>query len=130
MRRRKPCDSPEEMANREKHRQRNESRKEYFKEYYKKNKKNYDKHGRNRRVKAREWLLEYKSSLECELCPENHPACLQFHHKDKTQKEFVISRAVCAGWSKETILTEIAKCSVLCGNCHAKLHFENNSRGK
>jgi hypothetical protein len=70
------------------------------------------------------WLWEYKSKLSCEACGFSHPAALDFHHRDPTQKEFDISTLPRRGFSKERALLEIAKCSVLCANCHRILHSE------
>ena len=80
------------------------------------------------RVKAvakrvREWFLSYKETLACIRCGEDHPACLDFHHRDPNQKEIEVSRGPGLGWSKERILNEIAKCDVLCANCHRKYHY-------
>lgn len=75
------------------------------------------------RMKARnEWLAEYKKTLSCTKCGENHPACLDFHHKDPSTKEFSISKM--ASNSIERLKAEIAKCEVLCANCHRKEHYE------
>jgi hypothetical protein len=73
------------------------------------------------------WLREYKRTLACGMCRENHPACLDFHHRDPTQKDFRISALGCMGWSKERVLAEIAKCDVLCANCHRKLHYDDET---
>ena len=75
-----------------------------------------------RKQRIRKWFIEYKSNLKCDDCQENHPACLQFHHRKDTEKKFVISMAVSNAMSIETILEEIVKCRVLCANCHLKLH--------
>lgn len=75
-----------------------------------------------RRKRIAEWFHELKSKLRCERCGENHPACLQFHHKDVSQKDIEISTAAHAGWSLASIQEEIAKCEVLCANCHFKEH--------
>ena len=72
--------------------------------------------------RIREWYNDYKSNLECDDCQETHPACLQFHHRKHSEKNFAISRAVLDGVSIKRILEEIAKCRVLCANCHLKLH--------
>jgi hypothetical protein len=69
------------------------------------------------------WILQLKSSMSCSKCPENHPATLQFHHCSG-DKELNISAAYSRGWSKDRILREIAKCEVLCANCHAKEHYQ------
>lgn len=45
---------------------------------------------------------------------------LDFHHKDKLQKKKSI--ALMMGSSKEKILTEINKCTILCAICHMRVH--------
>ena len=75
-----------------------------------------------RRHVIAEWFVSLKSSLVCARCGEDHPGCLQFHHADPTQKEIGVSDAVRRGWSRKRILAELAKCEVLCANCHAKHH--------
>lgn len=91
---------------------------------------NYLSAGVNRRnrIKVREQKLKkfigsLKSKLSCVECGENHPACLDFHHNDSSDKDFNIGNAWKGGWSEEKILKEVSKCSVLCSNCHRKLHF-------
>jgi hypothetical protein len=76
-----------------------------------------------RRRETRQWLNEMKTKLKCEQCGENHPATLHFHHTDSTQKEKSVSNAAAQGWSITRIEKEIAKCVVLCANCHAKEHY-------
>ena len=61
-----------------------------------------------------------KATLECARCRENHPTTLQFHHCDPQKKDFNLSEAVREGYSIERIRKEVAKCTVLCANCHAK----------
>lgn len=68
----------------------------------------------------RDAFQEYKATLQCLICPENDPSCLDFHHKDPNEKDFQVSQI--ADVSKERFLAEIAKCAVLCANCHRKLH--------
>ena len=76
----------------------------------------------NRQLEIRTWFLELKGSLSCARCGEDHPACLQFHHPDPRVKETSIADAVRRGFSRKRLLAEIAKCEVLCANCHAKHH--------
>jgi hypothetical protein len=46
-----------------------------------------------------------------------HPAALQFDHRDPSQKSWIIAN----GLFRELglLLAEIAKCDVRCANCHA-----------
>lgn len=84
---------------------------------------------RKRALKA--WYAEYKATLNCSVCGEGHPACLVFHHRVPSEKDVAVSTAVTQrGWSKERILAEIAKCDVLCANCHRKLHWELDHKGQ
>ena len=61
------------------------------------------------------------------MCGENHPACLDFHHKDKKDKSFNVAIMASSGYSIEKIKEEIAKCIVLCSNCHRKEHYKINN---
>lgn len=77
---------------------------------------------KQQRQKLVEWFRDYKRGLKCSRCPENHWACIEFHHKDPKTKEFSIVRAIARRLSIKRILAEIEKCEVLCANCHRKLH--------
>ena len=98
--------------------------KQYKRLYYLKNKKALLEKKRRQRLSLKEFLREYKNECECIKCGENHPVCLDFHHRDPKKKESMIAQLVSTGWCKERILKEIEKCDVLCANCHRKLHFE------
>lgn len=77
-----------------------------------------------RRKVMRKTHQELKLSLCCVRCGESHPACLDFHHRDPTQKDIVLSRIASTGWGHVRIQKEVAKCDILCANCHRKLHYE------
>lgn len=78
---------------------------------------------RRRRAKKREWFDSILSTLECIKCGEDHPGCIDFHHRDPSTKIDEISKMWRNLRSNEVILAEIAKCDVLCSNCHRKLHY-------
>lgn len=59
-------------------------------------------------------------------CQESHPPyVMDFDHLDPTQKEFDLSNG--AGYSLKRILAEIAKCEVVCSNCHRKRTYSRMS---
>lgn len=77
---------------------------------------------------AKEWFVNYKMSLSCEMCgysKDTHERfviqALNFHHP-KDNKRFEVSRAVGKGYSISAIKEEIAKCIVLCNRCHVEIH--------
>lgn len=81
-------------------------------------------HSRNdrRKLERREKLIfvsEIKSSIGCGVCGIKIPTVLTFHHKDKSQKVGDISGMIRNNSSIDKIKAEIAKCEVLCMNCHA-----------
>jgi transcription elongation factor Elf1 len=78
-----------------------------------------------RKPVIREWFVEFKKTLQCSECGENHIACLDFHHTDPRKKDYGISQMIDGNWSIKKINEEVAKCVVLCSNCHRKLHWEN-----
>ncbi len=80
---------------------------------------------RRRRHEMRTWWRELKATKQCERCGESAPECLHFHHRDRTQKEIDLGKVGSQGqWSKKRILAEVAKCDVLCANCHQKHHWQ------
>jgi hypothetical protein len=105
-----------------------DERRAYFREY---NKGWYLRHRekriavtKKRHQEIQNWFRRYKSALCCLHCGENHPACLQFHHRDRLDKSFTLASVVGRASSIKQIMREIEKCDVLCANCHAKLHWQ------
>lgn len=70
-----------------------------------------------------EWLAELKSKYGCFRCGVNDPRVLDFHHRDKRDKLFGIS-ALRREVGFKQLANEIAKCEVVCSNCHRILHDE------
>ena len=96
---------------------------EYHKEHYKRNKESYLRGNEKRKKRRVQWLTDLKKTLCCEICGEHRPACLDFHHTNPNEKDRNISSTL--GWSIGRIEREIAKCKVLCSNCHRVLHWSN-----
>lgn len=82
----------------------------------------------NRRLAVRRYKEKHirafdawKRTLFCEQCGENDPDCLDLHHINPKEKDY--SFAVLRGKPmNERFFNEVAKCIVLCANCHRKLH--------
>jgi uncharacterized lipoprotein YddW (UPF0748 family) len=78
---------------------------------------------RSRKLEIIAWFIALRTALKCSRCDENHPACLEFHHRNPEEKVTEVSTMVYTGSGKEKILKEINKCDVLCANCHKKEHY-------
>jgi transcription elongation factor Elf1 len=100
----------------------NEMRK-YRRDYYHHNKEEHYERNRRQRNKIRSFIKAFKRKLKCEICGEKDSRCLDFHHKNPRIKESAISRIFYLGWSVEHLKKEIAKCAVICSNCHRKKHI-------
>lgn len=57
---------------------------------------------------------------KCVDCGESNPAVLRFHHRDPSTKLFEVA----ARWTTtlEVLEAEVAKCDLLCSNCHLIRH--------
>jgi hypothetical protein len=66
---------------------------------------------------------EFKRTHPCATCGESRLPCLDFHHISG-EKENSISILVDSHASIERLNAEIAKCIVLCSNCHRLIHFK------
>jgi len=103
-------------------------KREYNKIHYENNFEKYrEKSTKNNKIykkRNKEYALSLKLSLKCKICGEDHPACLDFHHRDSDDKEYNISIISNSSCSIKKLKKEIEKCDVLCSNCHRKLHYE------
>ncbi len=102
-----------------------ECHRRYVNDHYKRNKDYYKKKAKFRAIENKKWLVEFKSTLKCEQCGEDHPATLDFHHTNPRKKEGCISMMISSA-SREKILAEIKKCRILCSNCHRKFHWDRS----
>lgn len=101
-------------------------RRETWNRWYQANKQTHHKrvrdHARRRRIELREWLNSLKEGKSCVRCGFSHPAALDYHHI-KGKKLFHLAVAATVGYAREKILKEIAKCELICANCHRVEHL-------
>lgn len=63
------------------------------------------------------WVRHLKSTTPCMDCGQSYPFyVMQFDHRPNEIKSFEISRA--RRHTREEVLAEIAKCDLVCANCH------------
>lgn len=96
-------------------------RAEYHREHYAANRQRYIDQAFARKVelalKRTNFLLEFFRSHPCVDCGESDPVVLEFDHL--RDKRFGIGQALpYRNW--QSILDEIAKCDVVCANCHRR----------
>lgn len=80
-------------------------------------------------AKRKQRLRDLKAGLACKRCGFNDPRALDFHHRDPADKAFQISTKA---WqvSEERLMAEVAKCDVLCANCHRIEHYDDARSGR
>lgn len=118
----------QQFAWRRKHRGQRDSfcrpcRSAYGREHYETNKQRYiDQAAASQRRLRRErttYLIEYFAAHPCTDCGEDDPIVLEFDHLDAKAKSFTIGGAISyRRW--QSILDEMAKCEVVCANCHRR----------
>lgn len=69
------------------------------------------------RQETRERVLRYLRAHPCVDCGERDPVVLQFHHV-RGRKRDNVGSLVAGSYNWGTVAEEIAKCVVLCANCH------------
>ncbi|HUF85627.1 MAG TPA: hypothetical protein VMQ81_13675 [Acidimicrobiia bacterium] len=96
-------------------------RAEYGREHYEANRQRYIDQARRRKEEVRainyELLIRFLRSHPCVDCGEDDVMVLEFDHV--AEKSFQITAAIThRSWSD--IVVEIAKCEVVCANCHRR----------
>jgi len=102
---------------------RKKKHKEYSREHYLKNQEETKQRTKENKKKSRLDWAAFKATLKCTRCEENHPAALDFHHKDPATKNHAVSWYIKNSQFTRAI-EEAVKCIVLCANCHRKHHYE------
>lgn len=75
----------------------------------------------------RAWLDSLKAG-PCGRCKQLFPAyVMDWHHSDHRTKKFGIGRGSFRR-SRAAIIEEIAKCELLCANCHRIVEYENGHK--
>ncbi len=101
-----------------------EHRKSYHAQHYKKYHEQYLHRAKQRRnvlrSEFRSNMLLYLKGKKCVICGESDIRTFEFDHIDPSKKEFSISQAVRLGYAWPSVKNEIAKCRILCANCHKK----------
>ena len=77
---------------------------------------------RHRHVERLSLIEAHLRASGCAWCGINDVRVLVFHHRDPCEKDFDIGDGLRG--SLATLRQEMDKCTVLCQNCHAILHWE------
>jgi hypothetical protein len=80
------------------------------------------------KAKRREVIETTKEQQGCMRCGIRDPRVLEFHHLDTTKKEFSIADYYYSQYGIDRLEQEIAKCAVVCANCHRILHAEERDK--
>jgi hypothetical protein len=83
----------------------------------------------NRRRRVKEILVK-ESGGKCQRCGyDRFAGALQFHHRDPAQKVFGLALNGSAR-SLSRARDEVAKCDLLCANCHAEVEWASATLGQ
>lgn len=74
--------------------------------------------GKRSRSRNQQYVYNYLRQNQCQDCGEDDIVVLEFDHL--RDKSFNISYGIRAGYSLQRIKDEIAKCEVVCANCHKR----------
>lgn len=75
---------------------------------------------RVKRIERRNYVKVLKEQTGCVDCGIKDFRILEFDHlpSESTKKLYAVSDMVATGHSMKTFLAEIAKCEIVCANCH------------
>jgi hypothetical protein len=79
-------------------------------------------------LELRAWMIELKSK-PCHDCGNSFPVCcMDFDHRGDDPKEFNIGSMFAHHYGRSLIEQEIAKCDLVCANCH-RIRTRNRRTG-
>ena len=94
-----------------------EYRKAYAAQHYRAHKAEYLARNRSKRLRLRARLQALKS-VPCQDCRRSYPPyVMDFDHREAASKRYEMTGLVYRG-SLKLAMEEVAKCDVVCANCH------------
>lgn len=96
------------------------------KRHYYNNKQSYLDKNKQYRLHIRKFIIDFKENVECVDCGVKYPYyVMDFDHLE--DKKFNISYLAATGRIGK-LKDEIAKCEIVCANCHRKRTYEREMR--
>jgi len=103
-----------------------EKLREYQREWCHNNKDKVSEKQKKRVRKQTDWLRDYKAAAGCLDCGNMDVRVLEFDHvPERGEKKFKISMQ--RNWGRVQLEEELAKCDVVCGNCHNIRTYERRA---
>jgi hypothetical protein len=96
----------------------------YGKKYYELHREKCVERNRVYQAKQKKLWWEFKKTLKCAKCGESHPACIDFHHLDRNDKDKRHVNVLIKNRQYAQAYREVEKCLVVCANCHRKIHWD------
>lgn len=88
--------------------------------HYCANKSDYLDKNKRQKASLQEWYQSLKRGKPCVDCQGVfHIQAMEYDHLPEFKKEMCVSEMVRRSCGKRRILDEIAKCELICANCHA-----------
>ena len=107
---------------------RKQKAKEYSKKHYANNRAKVLAASNENRRAGRKAFREFKATLSCTNCGQNHPATLDFHHHTPHKDNIKINKLLSDGRFTLAMKEIEEKCIVLCANCHRIHHYEEQKK--
>ena len=76
----------------------------------------------------RAWMVEIKSNPCADCGGSFDVCCMDFDHRDASEKKFNVGSMFAHHYSRELIEAEVAKCDLVCANCH-RIRTRNRRTG-
>ncbi len=95
---------------------------DWYQEHHEEHLRMKKEYNQNRRDARRQFVLDYLSTHPCVECGESDPVVLEFDHL--RDKDKAIGEMISAAATFEDLESEMAKCQVLCANCHRRRHAQ------
>ncbi len=97
----------------------------YQRDYYKRHKEYYFALEQDRLKRIRQ-LIRQAKDRPCTDCGQRYPHyVMDFDHREGEKKKFNLANTAGQGWRSFTnVKAEIAKCDVVCANCHRERTYQ------